>query len=261
MKPHVLVVEDDYDTRITLAYRLQYAGYRVTHAPDGETAVDLLETDSFDVVLTDIVMGDVNGIEVLHTARLQPYHPAVIILTGHGSLETAIAAVREGAYDYLLKPCEPEKLLNCIAGAIERHHAEQQLSQATTTLFSPRSGHSSRDHTDYQPHLSAHHHGHVGILHVGSLTIGHSRRDVFLGDMPIHVTPIEHSILRCLAETQGNVRGYSDIIRSTHHLDVEDNEAQIMLKTHIRNLRRKLGSNVIETERGIGYKLLPPEEE
>ncbi len=266
MKAHILVVEDDHDTRTTLAYRLQYAGYQVTQAPDGETAIELLESDTFDLILTDIVMRDVTGMEVLHTARMQANHPAVILLTGHGSLETAITAVREGAFDYLLKPCDPDDLLACIEGAIQRHTAEQQLSQAATALFTSRASYAplnassiatSDDDTAAAPRQS----NRQNPLSLGALTIGGLRQEVSLHGNVVRVTPIEYAVLRYLAEHPGQVQRYADIVRFSHKLDVSNDEAKIMLKTHVRNLRKKLGEGYIETERGIGYKMLDPDEE
>jgi two-component system, OmpR family, response regulator len=264
MKAHILIVEDDHDARTTLAYRLQYAGYQVTQAPDGETAIELLESDTFDLVLTDIVMRDVTGMEVLHTARMQAYLPAVILLTGHGSLETAITAVREGAFDYLLKPCDPDDLLACIEGAIQRHTAEQQLSRAATALFTSRTSYTpahttpamaTEEESAPPPRQSSR----QGAIHLGALTIGGLRQEVQLHNNPIRVTPIEYAVLRYLAERPGQVQNYADIVRFSHKLDVNNDEAKIMLKTHVRNLRKKLGAGYIETERGIGYKMLDPD--
>ncbi len=263
MKKHVLLVEDDPDTRITLAYRLQYAGYQVTQAPDGEMAIALLNSDTFDVVLTDIVMGEIDGMDVLHAARQQPYLPSVIILTGHGSLETAIAAIREGAYDYLLKPCDPNDLIICIEGAVQRHTAEHHLSQATSALFQSR----SRSTTTEEPKTIPKPPPYVASqpsqkpFTIGELYVGTTRQEVTLRGQTLHITPIEHAVLRCLSENPTLAMPYSDIVRHTHRLEVNDEEeALIMLKTHIRNLRKKLGSGYIITERGIGYKLIQPDD-
>lgn len=135
MKPHILLVEDDQNTSIALGYWLQQAGYRVTRAPDGETAFDLLENDVYDVVLTDIVLGDIDGIEVLQAARMQDYHPEVLILTGHGTLDTAIAAIRAGAYDYLVKPCDEDELLRQLNGAVQRRMVEKRRRMVERQLI------------------------------------------------------------------------------------------------------------------------------
>lgn len=71
----------------------------------------------------------------------------------------------------------------------------------------------------------------------------------------IHVTPIEYTLLRCLAQTPGSVYSYSAIVRVTHRLELSESEAQSLLRPHVRNLRKKLGRHMILTERGIGYLL------
>lgn len=260
MKEHILLVEDDDDTRLIIACRLQYAGYRVTQAPDGETAVELLEKEYFHVVLTDIIMQSVSGIEVLHTAKIQPYHPAVILLTGHGALNTAIAAVREGAFDYLLKPCPSDELLACIQEAVQRHYAEQQLSNATNNLLSSRIRYQS-DETSSSAYSMSNATHPTTTIHLGTLIVGPSRQEVTLQGKSLHMTPIEFAILCFLVEKVGVTRRYSDIVFAAHNLQVSEEEAQAMLKTHIRNLRKKIGSQFIQTERGIGYKMVDPTED
>lgn len=125
----ILLVEDATNTRKLIGKLLETSGYHVTYATDGETAIDTLEKESFAVVLTDIVLGNVDGLEVLHAARGQSYRPVVVLLTGYGSIETSIAALRLGAYNYLIKPVQDEELLACIASAVEKYHQDRVLYQ------------------------------------------------------------------------------------------------------------------------------------
>jgi len=260
MKQHILLVEDDTKARSMLAYLLQHSGYHVTQAASGETALDLLEREPFMVVLTDIVMGDVDGIEVLHTARLQSYRPAVILLTGHGTLESCQAALRAGAYDYLLKPCTDDELLACVARAVEHQQTEQRLREAAsliTTLYQADTERIKRPAdgaSDNAPPVRKI----PTPLRIGALTIGASRKNVTLNENPVHVTPIEYTLLCCLAETPGSVRTYSDIVRYTHGLETDEAEAQILLRVHISNLRKKLSPANIVNNRGTGYMLVDP---
>jgi DNA-binding response OmpR family regulator len=134
MKTSVLLVEDDAKLRRTLGTWISHAGYDVTPAPDGETAVRLLVAASFDVIVSDIVMGGLDGLGVLQAAgRLRP-PPAVILLTGQGTLESAMAALRAGAFDYLLKPCNGSELLARIAAAAAHVDAQRQLRAALELL-------------------------------------------------------------------------------------------------------------------------------
>jgi two-component system, OmpR family, response regulator len=262
MKPPILIVEDHDHTRLALATHLEYAGYAVTQAPDGETALALLEEQTFWVVLTDIVMGAVDGITVLERARLQPYHPEVIILTGYAMLETSIAAVRAGAYDYLVKPCDDEELLQCIAGATQRYTHQQRRSLAERYLLEAAS---LMSNPTEQPDKTLERAPTPSpatppeTIQIGQLTIGPTRFAVALAGQSVHTTPTEYALLRYLAETPGTVRHYRDIVQITHHLDTDNSDAQSLLRTHIRNLRQKLAPAYIVTEHGVGCKLVDPD--
>lgn len=247
----ILLVEDDELLRRALSYWLTFAGYRVTQAANGEAAIDLLEHTAFAVVLTDIVMGDVDGIEVLHTARRMAQRPAVILLTGHGSLETAVAAVRAGAHDYLIKPYDEDALLECVRSAAARFQAEQRVQAAARVLVDllhPGSASTAAPGND-APGTT---------IRVGAITIGTSRKQVWFEQRPVQLTPIEYTLLCQLAERPGQVQRYSAIARHTHQLELDEAEAKGLLRTHFLNLRKKLDPRYFSTDRGIGYILEEP---
>ena len=117
--PRVLIVDDDEGHAEALADGLEIDGYRCRLAHSGSDGVELAAEHSFDAILTDLVMHDLSGIEVLkEVRRLQP-HAVVLMITGHGSLETAIDAIREGAADYLQKPVRIAELRTRLARALE----------------------------------------------------------------------------------------------------------------------------------------------
>ncbi len=246
MTAHILVVEDDKATRTAIVSQLQYTGYHVTQASDGETALTLLETHLFDVVITDIIMYQVDGIAILQTARMQAYHPEVILLTGYGSLDTAMIALRQGAFDYLQKPCPTDQLLACVQSAIHRHASQQKMRQAVTMLST--SSENNRINKELLP----------PSIHIGALTIGPSRTEVFFHGQPIQVTPIEYAILSYLAIRKGHVCPCQDIVLHTHHLETNEEHAQRVVRSHISNLRKKFGAAYLISKRGYGYMLIDP---
>jgi DNA-binding response OmpR family regulator len=261
MKARILVVEDDPGARLALTYRLQYDGYHVSEAENGETAIAKLKQQTFEIVLTDIVLGDVTGIEVLRVARNQPYRPVVILLTGHGSLNTSIAALREGAHDYLLKPCPHDKLLVCVAEAVKRYHNEKRLVQAANVIkdfYEPTTDELEDLAKASGPTATSARQDTLPPLRVGALVIGSTRQEVIFNDAPVHITPIEFALLRCLAETPGTVRTYCDMVSQTHSLEASEADAQSLLKPHIRNLRHKIDPNYLVNDRGTGYMLVDP---
>jgi DNA-binding NtrC family response regulator len=123
----VLVVDDEESVRVTLAAILGELGYDVREAASGDEAVALLKKVEFDLVLTDLRMEGVDGLQVMAEARNRWPDSVTIMLTGHASIDSAIAALRVGAYDYLCKPCPTEDLLATVARGLERRRLTRDL--------------------------------------------------------------------------------------------------------------------------------------
>ncbi len=122
MKGRVLVVDDERRQRDILQMILEAEGYETTAAGNGRQALQAAEGAAFDVVLTDLKMPDLNGIELLsEILKLQP-PPLVILMTAHGTIDSAVDAMRKGAFDYLTKPLEKDELLLVLRRAMERAH-------------------------------------------------------------------------------------------------------------------------------------------
>lgn len=120
MKPRIVIAEDDRAQREVIADILALAGYDTGAAEDGAAAIRLLKDDTCDVLLTDLKMPDMDGLRLLRESkRLRP-DAEVILMTAHASVRTAVAAMKEGAVDYLEKPFDKEELLVVVAKAIER---------------------------------------------------------------------------------------------------------------------------------------------
>ncbi|HRV82349.1 MAG TPA: response regulator, partial [Planctomycetota bacterium] len=125
-KVRILVVDDDLAHAESLVDVLEGEGYECEMAGSGGEAVSALEARTFAVVLTDLRMADLSGLEVLkHAGQLQP-DAAVILITGHASIETAVDAMRAGALDYLPKPVKLPELRSKVARAVERFRLRSQ---------------------------------------------------------------------------------------------------------------------------------------
>jgi len=136
----LLVVEDEANLRLVIQKELQRLGYRVQVAPDGEAALRKLEEGNVDVLLSDINMPRLDGMELLRRVHERPNPPEVIMLTGHATVETAIEAMKLGAYDYLTKPYRITELDALVKQAAEKRRLRvdnqrlrQQLARQTTT--------------------------------------------------------------------------------------------------------------------------------
>ncbi|MFO0724303.1 MAG: response regulator [Myxococcota bacterium] len=132
----ILVVEDDRTSRENLAELLEGEGpYEVSVAPDGAAALNMLQgTTPFDIVITDIKMPGADGVEVLRRAKTRREETAVIVLTGYGSLETATAAVRAGAFAYLLKPIDFDNLVALVGEAAAKVRLVRENRDLTERL-------------------------------------------------------------------------------------------------------------------------------
>jgi len=115
----ILVIDDERSIRNTLREILEYEGYQMDEAADGPTALELAAHEKFDVVLCDIKMPQMDGIEVLDKL-LQMNDTPVVMISGHGTIETAVDAIKRGAYDYIAKPLDLNRLLITIRNAMER---------------------------------------------------------------------------------------------------------------------------------------------
>jgi len=116
-KEKILLVDDEVAFTTSMAKLLQAKGYQVTTAGTGKQAIYLLEGENFDVVVLDLKMPGMDGIATLKEIKKLKLHTETLILTGHGSIDSALDAFNLGAYDFLNKPCALEDLLNKIEGA------------------------------------------------------------------------------------------------------------------------------------------------
>ncbi len=122
----ILVVENDADMLTMLRRQLEAEGWAVTATQDGATAVAALGREAFDVVLTDVVMEDVSGLDVLRAAQRHQPQARVILMTAFGSLESAIEAIRHGAYDYLTKPFKMVEVSLAARRALEERRLREE---------------------------------------------------------------------------------------------------------------------------------------
>jgi DNA-binding response OmpR family regulator len=269
----VLMVEDDMTTGDMLSEVLEDAGYDVTLARDGARAMQLLEEQVFTVVISDIRMPAANGIDVLQAARQSQSQPEVILLTGYGALDTSLEALREGVFDYLLKPCHPEVLLQRVADAAESYttrrrqesvikHVMSEFGHLTDseTAEPPVTGEATMQpgEATMQPTESS---DDDQFIEIGELRIGEMHHTATFRGEPLHLTPTEHTLLHCMAESPGRVFTYRELVYLMHGYDVMNAEAKVLLKTHVRNIRHKIGSDYLVNIRSTGYKLAAPDHE
>jgi signal transduction histidine kinase len=131
----VLVVDDEETVMVTIKGILELDGYAVTATAMGEHALELVRSEPFDVVLTDLRLDDgIDGLEILRELRQHSVDAVGVMLTGYASLDSAVSALRAGAYDYLIKPCDVLELRMAVSRGVERSRMAGQLRERVRDL-------------------------------------------------------------------------------------------------------------------------------
>lgn len=251
----ILIVEDEEKIARFVTLELEHEGYQVEHAADGRTAVDLALERDYDLILLDVLLPQLNGMEVLRRVRKHKDVP-VIMVTARDAVMDKVAGLDAGADDYLTKPFAIEELFARIRVALKRSEAVRAASGvggvgagegATGAGAAATSPASDSAKTSAVPSPTA--------LTVGSVALDPDRREVTVGGSPIVLTAREFDVLALLMTHAGTVLtreriahealGY-DYVGDTNNVDV-----------HIAHLRAKIedagGARIIQTVRGVGY--------
>ncbi len=135
--PTILVVEDDAENRAAMVKVLEAAGYKVLETDNGQQALDVINEENIDILVTDLRLPVMDGVELLKRAKAMGQDIEVIMITGHGTVEIAVEAIKEGAYDFITKPVKKAQLLRAVEKAAEKQYLSrenrdlrQQLSQS-----------------------------------------------------------------------------------------------------------------------------------
>lgn len=253
----MLVVDDEAAIRNFLVRVLQLGGYEVTAAGDGREALEKLEGAAFDVLLTDIKMDRLDGVELLHLAKERYPDLAVILLTGHATVPSAIAALRQGAHDYLLKPAKNEDILAAVESALTdraRQQRRDRLEQIAAQFIDV-----------VQPEMQTVAQATKSPIAYGDLTFDVGGFRASLRGQALDLTLTEFRLLLELARAPGETIGYVALVQSACGYTCSRHEAREIIGAHVLNLRKKLGIEpdsalYIESVRGVGYRLIPQTE-
>lgn len=272
----ILVVDDEGANRYSVRKTLERVGYMVNEAASGEQALDVMKSQDFDVILTDIRMQEIDGVELLRRIKEQSPDAIVILMTGYASLPTAVEALRLGAHDYLIKPSSSVDIRQSVARGVER---ARNLKRRRRLLETIKNDVYELTHTNFEvtrPVLEVMPTSPVDIeadyfsrpvaepngsvMQLGPLTVYPGRYQISVEDRPIDLTPTEFDLLLYLAAHRGRVVPCSELVREVRGYAVDEAEAREVIRPHISNLRRKLktagqNADIIVNVRGIGYRL------
>jgi two-component system response regulator HydG len=124
--PKILLVEDDAENRLAMSKILQGAGYDVAEKDNGQDALDYINAKAVDIVVTDMRLPVVDGVELLKRTKAKDHEIEVVLMTGYGTVETAVESIREGAYDFITKPIRKAQLLRTIEKAAEKQYLSRE---------------------------------------------------------------------------------------------------------------------------------------
>ena len=255
MKARILIVDDEELIRESLQEILRLEGYETSEAANGEIALSLLQEQSYDLVLLDLKMPGVDGVEILRQVSRAYPEIKIILLTGHGSLESAIEALRNGAHDYILKPAPHGEILTSIARALARKAEQQQKRMLIEQLDSSLQRLKDVEGFDLDQ-LG----GTETIVLDNGVNVDLVRREIWRGDERVSLTPTEGKLMRVLLENRGRVLTHQDLVLLVQGYETTDWEAPEVLRPLVSRLRRKLsvfpnGERWIANVRGTGYVL------
>lgn len=248
-------MDDEPNIRFVLTHTLRHENYILDNAANGMEAIERIQANDYDLILLDLKMEPIDGIEVLRALRKQNFDTVVIILTAHGTLESAVEALRLESYDYLFKPATPDAIRKRVREGLEQRRKilrRQQLVSQIDTLRQTLNELESEHESLSQPVNAGR------FLHSGTLVIDRHHRVVTLDERLLDLTTAEFNMLVCLVEATPNVVSAQQLVKIALEYEVEDAEAREMVKVYIYHLRQKIevdpsDSHRIKTVRNQGY--------
>ncbi|MCM3229635.1 MULTISPECIES: response regulator transcription factor [Bacillus] len=222
-KGKILVVEDEKKIARVLSLELEYEGYEVTVQDTGMKGLQALEEESFDLVLLDVMLPELSGLEVLRRVRKTNTATPIILITARGSVPDKVSGLDLGANDYITKPFDIEELLARIRAQL-------------------RFNHNAQEEKDIE-------------LSIADLTVNEKTREIQRGDQTLELTPREYDLLVHLLKHQQQVLTRDQLLTAVWGFDYFGDTN--VVDVYIRYLRKKIDypfeKQLIHTVRGVGY--------
>ena len=264
----ILVVDDEEIVRDYLRRMLTQDGYQVVSVASGEEALEHITAQSFDLALIDLKMPGIGGMDVLAALRQRSPDTVAIVLTAHGSLETAVEALRQGAYNYLFKPCKTVEIRESVRTGLDKrqrelhqHRVMAQLQNLLHNVQQISTPHPIGELAPSPPPAPPGPGDTPGrFVQYGRLMVDLAQRVITLGEHLLELTPTEFSLLAYIVSEAPRVVSPQELVREAQGYEGEAWEASDLVRTHIHNIRRKIESasgckDVIRTVRGAGYTI------
>lgn len=238
MKPTILVVDDEPVARKSLSDILRLEGYSVAAVPNGQAAVEYARTHTVDLMVVDLRMPGMDGLEVVQVVNQLSPDTEIIILTAFGSTETAVRALRLRVHDYLQKPAPPTQIITSVKKGLVRRNKRMRAKGNSIDL----------PQDEMLENV---------VLRDGT-EVDLSRRQIKRGDTIVSLTPAEGRLLRILLANDGRVFEHRELVLLVQGYDTSQREAPEILRPLVSRLRNKLKpfpelDDHIVSIRGTGY--------
>ncbi len=267
--PKILIVDDEPNILLYLSEALEDSGYDIVTKGNGKEALTSLEIGKFDLMLVDLKLKDISGLEVMREAKKRSPEIVVIMLTGHGSLESAIEAIRFGASDYLLKPSTVSDLKASIKRGLDKRQEEleqkrlaQHAQKFARTVISGGNNQENSQNSDGPNWQGTGRKGSIEeeeVIHVSDVIVDERKHEVKRGGEMLNLTPTEFNLLVTLMNNAGRVLSCKYLVKQVHNYDLSEFDSRSMIRVHIKHLRHKIENDpnnpkYILNVRGLGYK-------
>ncbi len=252
----ILVVDDERTVRLMLDAALRAHGHRIETAGSGAEARAQLSEQEFDLLLLDLQLGDTDGIEILREVKERWPATEVILLTAHGSISSAIAALRHGAFDYLLKPAQVADIRERVERSLQHRRVNLQRTELLQRISESARALGMIENNGIVT-TSA---GAGDQIEVGPLVLDLRRHAAYLGEHTLPLTRTEFALLTALAQNPDTALSYSTLSEAVYSRAQPEDEARALLRPHIARLRHKLESTSVRgialvSIRSMGYML------
>ncbi len=250
--PHLLIVDDERATRESLEEILTLEGFQVALAESGEEALAVLRETPIDLMLLDLKMKGMDGLQTTETAKQIAPDTVIIMLTAHGTLESAIAAMRRGAFDYLLKPAAVSDIIASVQRGLS-HHAQMLrqrdlvglMQRAISELQTPVTQAEAASQSDR-------------YLRARGITLDLQRHVASSQDHVLDLTLTEFKMLAYLMNHPDQVISPRELVAAVQGYEADEHEARAIVRVHIRRLRQKIEPDPDQPQhvlnvRGVGY--------
>ncbi len=251
---NILIVDDEKNIRTVIEEALAAEGYKTKTCTTAEEALQACEQTAFDLALLDLKLpGKMDGMDLLAEIHRRWPRTVIIMLTAYASLDSSIAALRNGAYDYLVKPASLNQIVESVSRGLAKKRAEAQRYETIARLEETLRMLKQENLAQPAPDIPDR------FVQISALTIDRQKRLAVLDREPLSLTATEFDLLDYLVRHCDRIVTASELVKTIQGYDLVEADARPIVRVHIQRLRQKLGDDpdhprYILNIRGRGYR-------